>query len=179
MTHHEQLESLFGEHGFSDLRWIDPTEIAVAEWVRMKCAYGCSSYGRKAACPPNLPSVADCRQFFHEYAVAAVFHFARRVDETEDRLPWTREVNRGLMQLERDVFLSGHFKAFLLLMAPCSLCDTCVPARAECKHPKLARPTPEGMAVDVFTTVRKLGYPIEVLSDYAQTMNRYAFLLVE
>jgi hypothetical protein len=35
------------------------------------------------------------------------------------------------------------------------------------------------MAVDVFTTVRKLGYPIEVLTDPAQTMNRYAFLLID
>jgi hypothetical protein len=35
------------------------------------------------------------------------------------------------------------------------------------------------MAVDVFSTVRSMGYPIEVLSDYRQTMNRYAFLLIE
>jgi hypothetical protein len=35
------------------------------------------------------------------------------------------------------------------------------------------------MAVDVFTTVRKLGYPIQVLQDYDQAMNRYAFLLIE
>jgi len=33
--------------------------------------------------------------------------------------------------------------------------------------------------MDVFTTVRSLGYPIEVLSRYDQTMNRYAFLLVD
>jgi hypothetical protein len=35
------------------------------------------------------------------------------------------------------------------------------------------------MAIDVYTTVRKAGYPIQVLSDYAQEMNRYAFLLVD
>lgn len=179
MNQREHFETQFREHGFSDFRWVDPAEIVVAEWVRMKCAYGCGSYGRKAACPPNLPSVSECRQFLREYALAAVFHFARSVDEAEDRLPWAREVNHRLMKLERDVFLSGHFKAFLLLMAPCSLCDTCATTRAECKHPKLARPTPEGMAIDVFTTVRKIGYPIEVLSDYTQTMNRYAFLMVE
>jgi len=33
--------------------------------------------------------------------------------------------------------------------------------------------------VDVFATARQCGYPIEVLSDYAQAMNRYAFLLIE
>jgi hypothetical protein len=35
------------------------------------------------------------------------------------------------------------------------------------------------MAVDVFATAHGCGYPIEVLSDYSQAMNRYAFLLVE
>jgi hypothetical protein len=35
------------------------------------------------------------------------------------------------------------------------------------------------MAVDVFSTVRKIGYPIEVLPDTDQTMNRYAFLMIE
>jgi hypothetical protein len=35
------------------------------------------------------------------------------------------------------------------------------------------------MAVDVYETVRKIGYPIDVLYDYSQEMNRYAFLLIE
>jgi hypothetical protein len=34
------------------------------------------------------------------------------------------------------------------------------------------------MAMDVFATVKKVGYPIEVLTDYKKTMNRYAFLMV-
>jgi len=33
--------------------------------------------------------------------------------------------------------------------------------------------------VDVYTTVRKVGYPIEVLTNYNDTMNRYAFLLID
>jgi hypothetical protein len=35
------------------------------------------------------------------------------------------------------------------------------------------------LGIDVYATVRSLGYPIEVLADLTQTMNRYAFLLVE
>jgi hypothetical protein len=41
------------------------------------------------------------------------------------------------------------------------------------------RPEADALGVDVYTTVRKLGYPIEVLSDYKQAMNRYAFLLID
>jgi hypothetical protein len=51
--------------------------------------------------------------------------------------------------------------------------------REDCKNPRLMRSSPEGMAVDVFATVRQFGFPIQVLSDYTQAMNRYAFLLVE
>jgi len=33
-----------------------------------------------------------------------------------------------------------------------------------------SRKTLEGMASDLFATVRKIGYPIEVLNDYTETM---------
>jgi predicted metal-binding protein len=61
------LETLFSDHYFSDFKWIDPKEIVVAQWVRMKCLFGCSEYGQNASCPPNVPSVLECRQFFSEY----------------------------------------------------------------------------------------------------------------
>jgi predicted metal-binding protein len=77
------------------------------------------------------------------------------------------------------VFISGYRKAFLLYLDSCHICHNCSGDKKPCKHPKEARPTPEALGVDVFATVRPLGYPIEVLSDFDQTMNRYAFLLIE
>jgi predicted metal-binding protein len=179
MSNHEQLESLFHKHGYADFRWINPADIVVAQWVRMKCTFGCGEYGQNASCPPNVPSVAECREFFRDYEQAAVFHFEKAVEKPEARHAWTKEVNEGLLELERAVFLAGHRKAFLLFMDSCGLCSKCAGVRAECKHPKSARPTPEGMGMDVFATVRKIGYSIEVLTDYSQAMNRYAFLMVE
>jgi hypothetical protein len=44
---------------------------------------------------------------------------------------------------------------------------------------KLARPTIEAFTVDVFSTARNVGYPIQVLTDPTVTMNRYAILMVE
>lgn len=173
------LEEKFRARGFVDFRWIDPASVVVAEWVRMKCRFGCEGYGRSACCPPNVPTVAECERFFREYSEAAIFHFAKKVADPEDRHAWTREIGEKLLDLERDVFVSGHPKAFLLLLDSCSLCETCTGRRTSCKEPRRARPTPEALAVDVFSTVRAAGYPIQVLSDYAQEMNRYAFLLVE
>ncbi|MHB1357924.1 MAG: DUF2284 domain-containing protein [Anaerolineae bacterium] len=44
---------------------------------------------------------------------------------------------------------------------------------------ELARPVPEALGIDLFSTIRACGSPIEVLTEYTQTMNRYAILLVE
>jgi predicted metal-binding protein len=189
----EAVEALIRQHGYDDFRWLDPRHIIVAEWVRMKCRFGCVEYGHNACCPPATPSVAECERFFREYRRAVVLHFAKRVDRPEDRHRWTRGVNLGLLKLERALFLAGHRKAFLLFMDSCCICEECAarvaPPRAgaerptalreACKTARQARPAPEAMAVDVFATVGALGYPIQVLPDYEQEMNRYSFLMVD
>ena len=175
----EKLNALFEKHGYTDYRWIKAEDIVVAQWVRMKCMFGCGEYGRNATCPPNIPSVSECQQFFDEYNTAVIFRFEKTVEQPDDRYAWTKQINQALLKLEREVFLSGHHKAFLLYMDTCYICADCAGTREACKSPRSARPTPEAMAVDVFTTVRQYGYPIEVLTDHAQPMNRYAFLLVE
>jgi predicted metal-binding protein len=63
-------------------------------------------------------------------------------------------------------------------MDSCYICAKCTGDRQTCKDPESARPSPEALAIDVFATVRKYDYPIEVLTRYDQPMNRYAFLLI-
>jgi predicted metal-binding protein len=88
-------------------------------------------------------------------------------------------VDRKLQKLERDVFISGYRKALILFIDECEFCAECSGNRDECKNPKSARPSTEAMAIDVYTTVRKFGFPIEVLRNYDDMMNRYAFLMIE
>lgn len=173
-----ELDALFRKHGYGDFRWIDPGKIVISQWVRMKCMYGCGEFGHNASCPPNTPSVAECENFFREYTDAAIFRFEKAVDKPEARHAWSREVNMGLSKLERGVFLMGYERAFLLFMDSCTICATCSGDRGTCKEPMIARPSPEAMAMDVYSTVRGVGYPIAPLADYSQTMNRYAFLMV-
>ena len=175
----KDLEIIFKETGFNDYKWIDPKQIVVSTWVRMKCMFGCSEYGHSAACPTNTPSVSECKQFFQEYDTAVIFHFRKIVDKPEDRHAWTTKVNSELLKIERAVFLSGFEKTFLLFMDTCHSCQNCTGKRETCHEPKLSRPAPESMAVDVFSTVKKFGYPIEVLTDYSKEMNRYAFLMIK
>ncbi len=175
----DRLNALFNRLNFTDYRWIKASQIVVAHWVRFKCTFGCSSYGKKGTCPPHVPSVEECRAFFGEYSDAVIFHFTKKVDRPEDRVPWSRELNKELVSLEREVFWAGYPKAFMLFMDECRLCTDCTGTREDCINKEAARPGPESLAVDVFTTVRSVGYPIEVLRRYDQEMNRYAFLMVD
>ena len=178
MSSRKQLEKLFLKHGFEDFKWINPQNIVVSQWVRIRCMFGCKEYGTNACCPPNTPPVDECRGFFHEYSEGVVFHFQKKFKKPEERHQWTRGINGRLLNLEREVFLADNPKTFLLFMDSCGLCKECAGERVKCNNKRFARTTPEAMAVDVFSTVKQFGYPIKVLRDYSEAMNRYAFLLV-
>jgi predicted metal-binding protein len=174
-----QLEKIFQDHNFLDFRWIKPHDIVVSQWVRMKCTFGCTTYGKKGSCPPNTPSVTECREFFSEYSQVVVFRVQAQMKDPEKRSEWSAGVNSDLLRVEREVFLCGFPKAFLLFLDECCLCKECPGTRGDCKNLKDSRPCPESLAMDVFATVRSCGYPIEVLTDYRQVMNRYSFLLID
>jgi predicted metal-binding protein len=82
------------------------------------------------------------------------------------------------LKLEREVFLAGYERSFLLFMDSCNICVECSPEKDKCREPKMARPSPEAMAVDVYQTVKQIGFPIAVRTGYTQEMNRYAFLMI-
>ena len=174
----EEIEDIFQKHEFTKYKWIKPEEIVTANWVRMKCLYGCPKAGNCASCPPNTPSVSDCRAFFDEYKDIVVFHIPVELTKPENHNDEMNEINTKLIGMEREVFLSGSVKAFLLFADSCSFCEDCVSSREDCKQPALSRPSPEAFAMDVYSTVRAVGFPIDVLQTYDDTMNRYAFLLV-
>jgi predicted metal-binding protein len=159
------VETMFQDHGFTDYKWIDSQQIVVSQWVRMKCMFGCPNYGRKAACPPQTPSVPECERFFKEYRDSVVFHLWMQFEEPEDRFAWYKTMTLKLIELERMVFLAGYERAFFLLFGGCPLCRECEIERSLCKQPERARPAPEAMAVDVYTTVKNIGYPITVRTE--------------
>lgn len=179
MLNQNKLEEIFRKNDYHDFKWITTDNIVVSQWVRFKCMFGCNSYGKKGTCPPNVPSVQECREFIAEYKHIAIFHFEKELENPDTRGEYSREVNMKLLKLEREVFLTGYQKAFLLFMDECCLCKECPGTRKDCQNMKSARPNPEALGIDVFSTVRNVGYEIEVLTDYSKKMNRYAFLLIE
>jgi predicted metal-binding protein len=173
------LEALFKDHGFPDFKWIEAKDIVVAHWVRFRCMFGCPDYGKRGTCPPNVPSIDECRQMISEYSQGVVFHFEKKAEKSGDRKAWKKPIALKLLALEREVFLSGYYKTFLISFDSCGLCETCDADRVKCRNPKNARPGADAMGIDVYATTRSIGYPIQVLKNYDETMNRYAFLLIE
>lgn len=177
MNPKDTIEKLIQGAGFSEYQWIKPEQIRIAHWVRMKCLFGCGDIGRPM-CPPNLPSIQDCRELIHEYKDILIFRFEKEVVYQDYPRKWAQELNRRLLELERQIFLAGNYKVFLLNASTCNSCHECKADKKSCKHPMLLRPCPEALGIDVFETARNLNYPIEVLNEDSKMMNRYAFILV-
>jgi len=179
MLDRQAVEAIARKHGCEDFAWISGQDVQVRQWVGLKCMYGCGSCGRKGGCPPAVPAIGECRELFKEYEHILILHLVARFARPEDRKEWSRKRNLELLPIEHEVFLAGHPKAFLLFMDECRVCKECPGRLEECRHPSLSRPCPEALGVDLFSAVRQVGLPMEVLTEYEQEMNRYAFLLVE
>lgn len=172
------IESILGRENLTEYRWINPKDIVVAQWVRVKCYFGCGDLGL-AVCPPNTPSVEECDRFFKEYNNGLIFGFSKFADKNEYPTDWSKEITNKLIRIETELFLSGYYKAFLLNQATCSLCKECVAARADCKDKVHARPSPESFAVDVYSTVRNAGMKLDVVSENPAHVHRIAILLID
>lgn len=156
--------------GADDAKIIKTDSVVTAAWVRWKCRYGCDGYNTSLCCPPNTPNYKDTRELLDSYGHALLVHIKSRPDTEKD-------LTDIVTVMEREVFLAGYFKAFALGCGPCRLCSEC--SMKECRHAEKARPSMESCGIDVFSTARNNGFPIEVLKDRSCTPNRYALVLIE
>ena len=151
---------------------IDPRSIVTAEWVRMKCQYGCPGYGGRLCCPPHTPSPEVTRKVIDSYEKAILLH--QRLDKGRK----TKSFNETIVRLEIEIFLDGYYKAWSMGSGPCRLCKECN-LTGLCRHGYEARPSMEACGIDVFKTARDNGFPIDVVRSLEETRNAYGVILVE
>jgi predicted metal-binding protein len=130
--------------GVINARIISPADVETAAWVPLKCRFGCDGYGQCLVCPPFTPTPEQTRSILDCYHRALLIHFDPESD-----------VKAAVADLEREVFLSGHWKAFGLGAGPCYFCKSCPVEKRQCRHPERARPAMEACGIDVFSTVKK------------------------
>jgi len=157
------------EVGAAEAKVISPGTVVTATWVRLKCQYGCGGHGLRLTCPPYSPTPQQTRAMLDEYRVALLVH-------NPGDAKWI-SIKDIVADLEREIFLAGHYKAFAFGSGPCTLCDTC--NLEHCDHPSRARPSMEAAGIDVYATARGNGFPIDVVTDHDCPQNYYGLVLIE
>lgn len=164
------------ERGADGAKVIDPASVATAEWVRLKCQFGCPGFGRSHCCPPHTPTPEVTRKVLDSYQRAILLH--RRIADGRKRREETKKFNEMIVRTEIDIFLDGYYKAFSMTSGPCRLCKECDLSEL-CKHGMEARPSMEACGVDVFATARRNGFPIQVVRTSEEEQNIYGLILVD
>jgi len=165
----EELRKLVKDKsGVIDARMISPSQVETAGWVRLKCQFGCDGFGRCLVCPPFTPRPRQMREVLDAYRRAVLIHCEPKAN-----------VKAIVAELERDIFLLGCWKAFGLGAGPCYFCKECNVEEKQCLHADRARPAMEACGIDVFSTVKKVGFPIEVVRTTRQCPNYYGLILVD
>ena len=154
--------------GVKDARMISPAEVETAAWVRLKCQFGCDGYGQCLVCPPFTPTPDQMRKVLDVYSRGVLIHFDSEAD-----------VKAIVVDLEREFFLGGAWKAFGLGAEPCYFCKKCPVKEGQCQHAERARPAMEACGIDVFSTVKKAGFPIQVVRTQRQCPDYYGLILVD
>lgn len=152
--------------GAVDALVIDPHDVETADWVRLKCQYGCSHHGTSHCCPPYTPTPEATRRVLDAYGCAVLLRFGDQAG-----------AHRVSAALEKEAFAQGFYKALALAAGPCRLCKVC--DLDGCRHPASARPSMEACGIDVFATVRAQGLAIKVVAVRTCDAQYFALLLVE
>ena len=178
MSHPDAWCARAGELGADAAQIIDTDKVVVAEWVRLKCLYGCDEPGVYKTCPPNgAPALDVIRRLLGEFR-RGVLLTVGPITGSERSDPEARRLNDAALALERDLFLAGFHKAWTMGAGPCDICTSCAQG-ADCPTPEKARPSMEGCGIDVFTTVRNAGWKIEVVQGEGDAYRFFALVLVD
>jgi len=152
--------------GADDARVIDAAGIVTAPWVRLKCQFGCDGYDAGYCCPPHTPTHSQTQAVIDCYRRGLLIHCTKLGRPTPI-----------VIELEREIFLAGYYKAFGFGAGPCRLCRACPPDG--CRHRDRARPSLESCGIDVYATAHANGLPIEVVRDRACSQNYYGLILID
>jgi predicted metal-binding protein len=174
---HDDLRDRAIAAGATDAVVVGPATIVTAEWVRMKCLYGCTP-GGCLNCPPHSPTPVQTRRLLDEYDTILLLRFD--VDSTRTDWPASSAlVHDTALRLERELFLEGFYKVFAIAGGrSCDLEEDC--GRPEtCTAREGLRPGPVACGIDVFTTSANAGWPLEVVQAPGAPYHRYALVLVK
>lgn len=170
------------KYGLSAVFPFSIDKINVAEWVHLKCRYGCSNYNTNWCCPPATPNPDKVRSILSEYSKALLLVGSKSCSDFYRNNVRKRASQvrcwKGTLSLERLLFLEGYYKAFSLVGECCALCKECAFPES-CRFPQEKRPSVESFSIDVIGTLKNLGTTSQVATHTQDTFNYYGIILLE
>lgn len=160
----EKYISLALNEGAKHAVAVTPDEIVFDGRTLLKCMFGCTDWGKGCTCPSRSGALKpwEYEPLLRKYSTVLIVH-------SHDK----RTAQKASFAVEREAFLDGDALAFS--MSDCALCAECAGRSGlPCRNPKQARPAFHSVGIDVFSTVRKLGLPINTLRDMDEEQNWYA-----
>jgi len=170
------------QYGVESILPFEIDKFVVAQWVNLKCRYGCSQYKTNWSCPPATPDFNEVKTILSEYSTALLlvgsqnrndFYKDSNRNRTDQVKYW-----KGTVSLERMLFLQGYDKAFGLVSGACSLCKQCAYPET-CRFPMEKRPTVESFYIDLVGTLKNLDIDIKVALELNETFKYYSIILLD
>jgi len=130
----------------------------------LKCMFGCGDWGKGCTCPSRggMPWPWEMEALLRKYKTVLIIH------STEKKV-----AQEAAFAVEREAYLDGDSLSFS--MADCALCEKCAGQDGEeCRNKRQSRPSFHSVGVDVFSTVKKFGLPLEPLRDKDEPQNWYS-----
>jgi len=165
----EELKNRAVELGAKESKIIKVKTVATAAWVRYKCQFGCSGFGESLTCPPYSPTPNETQKILNSYKKAILIHCQSR-----SRV----DISKVVIQIEKEAFFAGYYKALGMGAGPCRLCRDCN-LKGECRHREEARPSMESCGIDVFATVRNNGFTIDTLDSARCKADYFGLVLIK
>jgi len=165
----EELKNRVMELGAMQSKIIEVKSVKTAAWVRYKCQFGCDGFAECFTCPPYSPTPEETQKILDSFQKAILIHCqsGSKVD-----------ISKVVLQIEKEAFLAGYYKALGMGAGPCRLCAECN-LKGECRHREKARPSMEACGIDVFSTASSNGYAIDTLDSTKCQANYFGIVLIE
>jgi len=163
----EQLVQLALDQGADDAMVFHVSDVAFDRRPLLKCLVGCPYY-------------------LHYCPIARDPQLTKALTEMAQEYSWgilirTHDLGKGqdiTIAVERMAFLAGY--TFAIGCTECAACATCsIEENKNCIHPKLLRMPFYAMGIDVYKTVRNLGWELNVVQTEDDVASNITAVFVE
>jgi len=178
----EKYQKLALDFGASDSKIIPSRWVRFDERVRMKCRVpGCHLYGSSPNCPPHTPDIDTMKRTMKKYKRAIFIKYdVPAIEDFVDQKKWLkghekhqRKIHDIVGAVESVAFNDGYYfatgfsaggcKTALCSGMACQFLDS-----GRCRFPLKARPSMEGVGIDAFDLITKVGWEVyPIASKYA------------